>query len=398
MMAIGAESVVRGARILWGAPTYSQTRIGWEELQKGVGDAFKFNVQRMTATFPGSGGQIVFRSLDNPDNARGYTADGVILDEVGDIKPVAWYEVCRPMLIDTNGFLWAGGTPKGRNWFWREWEGAHKKKDSVSWQVPTLGCYIDEEGQLHRKVHPYENPDISYDEVADIFKTTPLESFKQEILAEFLENEGSVFKNIGANLHAPLGVHPRDHARHRLVAGVDWGKQNDFTAISVGCVDCMEEVELKRFNKISYTFQRQKLTEIIGRWNVKYVIAESNAMGLPNLEILQREGLPVAPFDMTATSKPPLIENMILSMDRAAFQFLDIREATGELEAFERKMSTLTNRPKYGAPPDSGFHDDTVIARALMLKASKTSPLPENQEPHESKWIDKMLPRKWRNF
>ena len=57
----------------------------------------------MTVTLPNAG-RIVFRSLDNPDNARGHTADGVVIDEVGHIKPAAWYEVLRPMLIDTGGW------------------------------------------------------------------------------------------------------------------------------------------------------------------------------------------------------------------------------------------------------------------------------------------------------
>jgi hypothetical protein len=397
MMPIGAESVVRGHRLVWGAPTYSQTRIGWEELQKAVGDTFKFNVQRMTATFPRTGGQIVYRSLDNPDNARGYTADGVLFDEAGDIKPAAWYEVCRPMLIDTGGYLWASGTPKGRNWFWREHIGANRRTDSVSWQIPTVGCRIDEQGVLHREEHPYENPEIDYDEIVHIFNTTPISAFRQEILAEFLENEGTVFKNILANLLAPLGAHPFYHQKHRMVAGIDWGKQNDFTAISIGCVTCGEEVEMKRFNRIGYAFQRDQLASLIHKWGVKYAIAESNSIGDPNLEMLQREGLPVVPFDMTSTSKPPLIENMILSMDKAAFQFLDIREATEELEAFERTISRVSNRAKYGAPEGSGFHDDTVIARALMLKATKSVPVPKEQPEKESKWYSGVA-SKWRKF
>ncbi len=49
----------------------------------------------------------------------GETADGVIIDECADVVEPAWYEVLRPMLVDTGGWLWAIGTPKGRNWSWR---------------------------------------------------------------------------------------------------------------------------------------------------------------------------------------------------------------------------------------------------------------------------------------
>jgi hypothetical protein len=60
----------------------------------------------MTATFPSSGGQVIFRSLDSPDNVRGFSANGPAIDEVGYVKPAGWCEVLRPMLIDTGGWFW----------------------------------------------------------------------------------------------------------------------------------------------------------------------------------------------------------------------------------------------------------------------------------------------------
>jgi hypothetical protein len=45
-------------------------------------------------------------------------------------------------------------------------------------------------------------------------------------------------------------------------------------------------------------------------------------------------------------------------------KFLDDDAATRELEAYEAKRSATTGRISYNAAP--GFHDDTVIARALM--------------------------------
>ena len=71
-------------------------------------------------------------------------------------------------------------------------------------------------------------------------------------------------------------------------------------------------------------------------------------------------------FETTASSKPPLIENLALAFEREEFQFQDDPIWTAELEAYERKVSVSTGRSQYGAP--EGMHDDTVIARALMLK------------------------------
>ena len=70
-------------------------------------------------------------------------------------------------------------------------------------------------------------------------------------------------------------------------------------------------------------------------------------------------------FTTTASTKPPLIENMVLAFERTEWQFQPDPVWTAELEAFERTVSGATGRSSYSAP--DGLHDDTVIGRALML-------------------------------
>ncbi len=362
VMSIAVESAVRGRRIVWGAPTYNQVRIGFNETQKAAGGIADFNQSRMEVTFP-TGGAILYRSLDNPDNARGETADGVVIDECGDVTPSAWHEVLRPMLIDTGGWLWAIGTPKGRNWFFQEHVAAKSRDDSMTWQVPTIGVDIVD-GRIIRKPHPMENPDIPFDEVANLFHTMPERTFRQEIMSEFTENEGSIFRNLAACLNAPQTT-PGAHAGHKLVAGVDWGKQHDYTTISIGCVTCRCEVARDRFNQIDYTVQRDRLRVLAEKWRPSTILAEANAMGDPIIDVLQRERLPVVPFQTTASTKPPLIENLALALERGEWQFQADPIWTSELEAYERKVSATTGRSSYSAP--EGLHDDTVIARALMV-------------------------------
>lgn len=361
-MAVAVEAATEGKSVVWGAPTFDQVRVGWDEARHATAGAFTFTQQRMSAECGRTGGRILYRSLDDPDNARGHTADMVVVDEAGDVKQQAWYEVLRPMLIDTGGAAWLIGTPKGRNWFWREWMAAQDREDSAAWQAPTVGCEVVD-GRLVRKPHPLENPDIPFAEIERIFATTPIDTFRQEILAEFLENEGAVFRNIGACMGAPLDTTPEKHPRHELYMGVDWGKQQDFTALSVVCRTCKQEVALDRFNQIDYAFQRERLGVLARRWGVRGILAEANAMGEPIIEQLQRDGLPVVGFQTTASTKPPLIENLALAFERAEVQWLNDLVARGELEAYERKVSEVTGRSQYSAP--EGLHDDTVIARAL---------------------------------
>jgi len=162
-----------------------------------------------------------------------------------------------------------------------------------------------------------------------------------------------------------LYVTPEEHKGHQIVGGVDWGKHKDYTVLSVGCATCKKEIARDRFNQIDYIFQRDRLANMHRTWNVTRWLAESNAMGEPNIEQLQREGIPVVPFQTTASTKPPLIENLALVLERAEWQFQADPIWTGELEAYERKVSQATGRSSYSAP--TGMNDDTVIGRALMV-------------------------------
>ena len=69
----------------------------------------------------GSGDQstIYVAGADNPDALRGLYFDGIVLDEVGQIRPSAWYSVLRPALSDRMGWAIFAGTPAGKNFFWQ---------------------------------------------------------------------------------------------------------------------------------------------------------------------------------------------------------------------------------------------------------------------------------------
>ena len=240
------------------------------------------------------------------------------------------------------------------------------------------------DGRLERKPNPMENSDIQFEELVQMFASMPADIFKQEILAEFIEREGMVFRNIDACMGAPLNADPGRHTGHKIVAGIDWGKQADFTTLSVGCATCGEEVARDRFNKIDYVFQRSRLGVTLDRWRA-FGLVELNSVGTPNFEMLQRDGLRVSAFETTPASKPPLIENLALAFERTEWQFQSDPVWTAELEAYERKVSPATGRSAYSAP--EGMHDDTVIARALMVWHGRNSrSLPDGQPTCPSRW------------
>jgi hypothetical protein len=357
-MSICVEAAAHHAQIIWGAPTYDQTYISWEETQRAAYGVARFNQSRMTATFPG-GGQILFKSLDNPDNARGHTADGVVIDEAADVAPIAWPEVLRPMLIDTGGWAWIVGTPKGRNWFWQGHVLAPESPDNMAWQAPTLGVEITANG-LIRKPHSLENPNIPFEEIQHLYRTLPERAFRQEILAEFVEDGGGVFRNVRASATAPDNAQPE--AGHDYVIGCDWGRSNDYTVLCVMDLTTRRMVELQRSNQVEYQIQRQRLNALCEKWKPCLVIAETNAMGEPIIEQLARDGLPIKPFTTTNATKAEAIDALALAFERGNVSVLNNPILIAECEAYEstRLPSGLI---RYSAP--AGLHDDCVMALAL---------------------------------
>jgi hypothetical protein len=345
---------------------YDTCRIGWEECKHALGNAGTFNTSRMEVAVP-NGGRILFRSLDDPDNARGHTADGVVIDEAAYVKSESWFEVVRPMLIDTGGWAWLIGSPNGRNWYWTEWLKAADEPSSRAWRAPTKG-YSLVDGQLVRCPHPLENPEISDAEIEQILGTMLEVTFQQEILAEFTEHEGAVFRFINENLHKDFTQRDLCIAKHhRLVMGIDWGMKRDYTAISIGCSDCAREVAIDHFNSMEYPAQLLRIMAHYKRGEPE-VVAEANAMGLPNIQQLRQDGIPVIAFETTMASKAQVIQRMRLAFEQRSFKWLDVPWATHELEAYEMKVTPL-GHVTYSAP--EGLHDDGVMARALMLNRAQ---------------------------
>lgn len=358
-MSLMVEAALTGEPIIWGAPTYDQVWTAWEETQHACRGIATFNQSRMTATL--GRGSMLFRSLDDPDNARSKTAGGIVIDEAADVLEVAYVEVLLPMLMDTGGWLIAAGTPKGRNWFWRECLAAQQgdRPDSVMFQAPSLGVRIMPEG-LIRTPHPLENPSLNFDEIEHLYRTMPERSFRQEILAEFIDDTGGVFR--GVTDCATAERRPREDG-HTYVMGCDWGKYNDYTVLTVIDATTHQMVALDRFNQIDYTLQLGRVQSLAERYSPDVIIAEKNSVGDPILERLYYEhGLPVQPFTTTNASKAKVIDALSLAFERRSIGILNDPVLIGELQAFEAERLP-GGLLRYSAP--EGMHDDTIISLAL---------------------------------
>lgn len=358
VMAVSVEAAVTGKNIVWGAPTFDQVRTGWNEMRSAATGVATFKQSEMTAYFPG-GGSVLFRSLDDPDNARSKTADGVVIDEAGDVQESAWYEVLRPMLIDTGGWAWILGTPKGQNWFWREFVSASDRLDSIAFNAPTLGCRIVE-SKLYRAPHPLENPNIPFPELEQMFRTMPERVFRQEILAEFIEEAGGVFRGVRACVDSGRTKNEDPKPGRRYTGGADLARVEDFTVLSV-LDDTGRQVYHERFNQISWERQTERIKAVANLYHCP-ITMDSTGVGDPVYEACRKQGVNVVPFHFTNSSKENLIDALAMKIEAGSLSLMDIPAQTNELLAYQYELTPSRN-VRMNAP--AGMHDDCVIGLAL---------------------------------
>jgi hypothetical protein len=347
------ERLLKGERCAYFAPTFRMGAETWKALKTVLHPLIRSyweNSWRMELLTTG-----VLECWSTANNAgetvRGRKYDFVVIDEAalipsGDL----WQAAVRPLLTDTQGKALFASTPRGHNWFWElyqlgqdpaatEWE---------SWRYATS-----------------DNPYIPASEIDSARRELPERVFQQEYLANFLNDGGLVFRSVEA-ICVGKPQPPQHDGEMVYYFGVDWGKDNDFTAISVMDVNA-RQVHLERFNQIGWTLQRERLMRLYEQYKPFIVLAEKNSIGAVNIDALVQEGVYVVGFDTTHVSKPQLIDLLALGMERGDVTLLDDPILKHELLTYSLQRTNYGWA--YSAPP--GGHDDTVIATALSLWARR---------------------------
>ena len=338
-------------RCWWVAPTYQAAGQIWRDLVNAVKHlaGVKISASEHRIDLP-KGGMIAIRSAHIPDKLRGEGLDFVVLDEAAQMPAHIWHDVIRPMLATSRGSARFLSTPKGRNWFWQ------RHRDGQDPQQPEWETFHRPTAHSNL-VHP--------DELASIQRSTAEHIWQTEYEAAFADNHGQVFRRIKeATAPAPYSQPQPDRT---YVAGVDWGRSQDYTAIAVLDATSGKMVALDRFNQVDWQLQRDRLTQIVKKWRPKVVWAEANSIGEPNIDALIRAGLPIRRFQTTAKTKAPLIESLALAIEQNEITLLDDPVLLNELADYSAERLP-SGAYRYGAP--AGSHDDTVIAAALAWHGS----------------------------
>jgi hypothetical protein len=337
---------VRGAQVAWVVPTYKNGRPLWRNVERYLAPLervkrARLNKSERTAEIVG-GGFLGIYSADNPTSILGEAFHLVVIDEAARIAEEVWTDTIQPTLADYSGKALLISTPKGRNWFWREWVRGRDGDPSVrSFQAPSA-----------------DNPNPRIKAAAELAKTrVPERTYRQEWLAEFIDDSNDVFRGVRQMADAE----PQDEAieGHQYVIGADWAQSQDYTVFAVVDSTLGAIVHIDRFTDTDYGTARNRLFALWQRFGECAVVAEQNGIGLPIIEELWRSGMPVQPFTTTNASKAEAVGAVVLAFEQRKLHLINHEPMLLELEIFESER-TASGLIRYAAP--AGFHDDIVMA------------------------------------
>jgi phage FluMu gp28-like protein len=345
--------------LMWVSPVYSQARKVFDSLVNAgmetglIAEANKSNlIIKMV-----NGSVIHFKSGERADSIRGFTLDYLIVDEAAFFKDEVWNMVLKPTILVKGKKVLFISTPKGKNYLYSL---------SIRGNDPEQPTYLALQGSS------YDTPYISQDELNEAKKTLPEDIFRQEILGEFIDSGGEVFVDL--ERYCVLDFYPSKNEKKKYWAGVDFGRQNDYSVLTIFDDDG---------NLVYFYRERQKAwADIIGNIAQKLreydaqAQVEVNSIGDVLFEQLKTKYNKVEPFITSQSSKQNIVEDFIYATNEGLVK-LPTHELNpslyNELKTFSYEYSIKTRRISYAAI--NGAHDDIIMSLCIAyntLKERKT--------------------------
>lgn len=345
--------------LMWVSPVYSQARKVFDSLVAAgadtglIDEANKSNLIIKLV----NGSIIHFKSGERADSIRGFTLDYLIVDEAAFFKDEVWNMVLKPTILVRGKKVLFISTPKGKNYLYSL---------SIRGNDPEQASYLALNGSS------YDTPYISAEELDEARKTLPEDIFRQEIMGEFIDSGGEVFVDL--DRYCILSSYPSKNERKKYWAGVDFGRQNDYSVLTI----FDDEGNLVYF----YRERQKPWGEIIGHITQKLreydaqAQVEVNSIGDVLYEQLKQKYQKVEPFLTSQSSKQNIVEDFIYATNEGLVK-LPTQELNpqlyNELKTFTYEYSIKTRRISYAAM--DGAHDDIVMSLCIAyntLKERKT--------------------------
>ena len=341
----------------WVSPIYSQAKKVFDELAKALkntGLITSLNRTEVWIKF-NNGSKIHFKSGEKPDNLRGYTLDFLVMDEAAFMRDEVWNEILRPATLVRGKKILFISTPKGKNYFYT---------------LYNRGTSEDNPDYLSLKYTSYDTPFITKDEIDEAKNSLPDDIFRQEIMAEFIEDGGEVFRSFSQSQLIYKWKEPVESERYW--AGIDLGRQNDFTVVTI--VNNFDEIcVIYRERRNNWSNIVDSIVNILKKYNAKAIV-EVNSIGDVIFEQIYTRHRKIEAFHTTNTNKEEIINNLIVQINdqtlllptKELFEPLDT-----ELRVFTFEYSTKSRKIRYFAP--AGHHDDCVMSLAFALESKRNN-------------------------
>lgn len=257
---------VKNRSVIFIAPTQKQARtIVWEVFKQRLAGIGEFNESRLEIRIPtedGGTSTIFIGGWENRENYRGMpNVVHIEFDELDTMKDffIGWKEIFRPMLIDTGGSAGFGGTPKKENPNLRRLEKA--AEGDPDWE-----CF-------HFRTH--DNPHVPPDEIDKAQRDLDPQTFRQEILAEHVDNEGALFR-YEALVDAFTNTITKTNDRYLIVDIADDG--TDKTVFSYW--EGLEEVWRQEYARLTTDLIIQKIRELAAKHRIPFSHIAVDAIGV----------------------------------------------------------------------------------------------------------------------
>lgn len=308
-----------------------------------------------------NGSAIYFKSAEQGEALRGYTADFLCIDECCFITDEVFYKIApwadakqAPVLMVSTPFVKEG-------FFWNFYNyGLDKQNNTVT---------INWSDNIYKEDIEKILPPDRLDEYRRVL---PKNQFKTEYLGEWLDNEGVVFDNFKNCVK-----HNEINSYEQLFVGIDWasGVEADETVISI-LNSKGEQLYIDGFNNINTTQTIDRLMDVIKPHlhQIVTITPETNSIGKPFTDLLterlpQNQRHKVQGFTTSNTSKGELVSDLQVAFQQQQITILDDEKQLRQLSVYSAEYNPKTKNVTYNAP--RGLHDDRVMALMLSYRGYK---------------------------
>jgi len=199
------------------APFLRQAKaIAWARLKQKIEplrqqSAIEINEGELSIKFKHNGAIIRLFGGDNPDAMRGLRLDGIVMDEVAQLKNELWTDIVQPALSDRLGWSIFIGTPSGINLFSELYYKAMNEED---WTAARYTVFDTD------SLHP--------NEVTRLKRDMSETSFAREYLCDFSAQGDDQLIALADTEDAAKRVYQADHVKlSPVVLGIDPARFGD---------------------------------------------------------------------------------------------------------------------------------------------------------------------------